>query len=64
MYWNNQFKDIIINNKSVDVSMDDTINNNQNHNIWISETGESIHVTNDSNGIINRNIYYWLSKVW
>ena len=45
------------NNKSVDVSMDDTINNNQNPNLWISDTGASIHVTNDSNGIININRY-------
>ena len=37
--------------------MDDTINNNQNPNLWISDTGASIHVTNDSNGIINRNRY-------
>ena len=37
--------------------MDDTINNNQNPNLWIYETGEYIHVTNDSSVIINRNIY-------
>ena len=37
--------------------MDDTINNNNNHNIWISYNGSSIHVTNYSNGIINRNRY-------
>ena len=37
--------------------MDDTTNNNQNTNLWISDTGASIHVTNDSSGIINRNRY-------
>ena len=45
------------NNTSIDISIDDTINDNQNPNLWISDTGESIHVTNYSNVIINRNRY-------
>ena len=41
--------------------MDDTIIKNQNPNLWISDTGEYIYVTNDLSGIIKKNrfrVYY------